>query len=105
MRDAETRTVSINDVTVSYAVTSVTASADDGNKPENVIDGDYNTRWSAQSAYCMLTLELPQLLPIGYVGLHGMSGMNAPPLLKLSFPKTEPITILFSKDKAPLLLI
>lgn len=68
MRDAETRTVSIN-VPVSYAVTSVTASADDGNKPENVIDGDYNTRWSAQGAYCMLTLELPQLLPIGYVGV------------------------------------
>lgn len=67
--DAETRTVSINDVPVSYAVTSVTASADDGNKPENVIDGDYNTRWSAQGAYCMLTLELPQLLPIGYVGV------------------------------------
>ena len=67
--DAETRTVSINDVPVSYAVTSVTASADDGNKPENVIDGDYNTRWSAQGAYCTLTLELPQLLPIGYVGV------------------------------------
>lgn len=67
--DAETRTVSINDVPVSYAVTSVTASADDGNKPENVTDGDYNTRWSAQGAYCMLTLELPQLLPIGYVGV------------------------------------
>lgn len=55
MRGTETRTVSINDVT---------ASADDGNKPENVIDGDYNTCWSAQGAYCMLTLELPQLLPI-----------------------------------------
>lgn len=67
--DAETRTVSINDVPVSYAVTSVTASADDGNKPENVIDGDYNTRWSAQGIYCTLTLELSENLPIGYVGV------------------------------------
>jgi hypothetical protein len=32
----------------SLAVAAVTASADDGNRPENTLDNNFSTRWSAQ---------------------------------------------------------
>jgi len=52
-----------------YTVVEVTASGDDGNAPVNVIDGDFNTRWSCQEYGAWLTLDLGKVLPVGYMGV------------------------------------
>lgn len=60
-----------------YAVVSVTASGDDGNIPQNAIDGDYATRWSFEgTANAYLTLELEEAKPIGYVGIAQYGGVD-----------------------------
>lgn len=42
------------------SITSVSATAHDGNKPENVIDGDFSTRWSANGEHSVsFTLDKP----------------------------------------------
>lgn len=58
----------------SYPVKAVTASANDGNVESNVLDGDYDTRWSAEGTKCTLTLELEEELPIGYIGVAWYCG-------------------------------
>lgn len=51
-----------------YKVVSVQASADDGNVVENMLDGDYSTRWSAEGEQYAI-LELEKALPISHVGI------------------------------------
>ena len=78
--DAESGDVTINDgrgsadVNTPYTVVGVTASEDDGNKPENVLDRDYNTRWSAESNGAYITLELDDVHPVAYVGIACYNG-------------------------------
>jgi hypothetical protein len=45
----------------------VTASTDDGNVAANVLDSDFNTRWSAKGAGEALTLELPAVYEVDSV--------------------------------------
>lgn len=58
-----------------YTVVSATATADDGNVPENTVDGDYQTRWSAQGDES-LVLELAEEVPVGYVGIAQYGGTD-----------------------------
>lgn len=58
-----------------YDVVKVTAAGTDGNLPENVLDGNIDTRWSYQSpTNGWITLELPEVLPVGYVGVAVYNG-------------------------------
>lgn len=58
-----------------YEVVSVTASDDDGNIPQNMLDSDYTTRWSAvYDQYAIFELE--EAVPIGYVGIAQFSGVD-----------------------------
>lgn len=57
-----------------YQVVSVTASEDDGNVPVNVLDGNYDTRWSAESNGAYITLELEEVKPVAYLGFAGYQG-------------------------------
>ncbi len=58
-----------------YKVVSITASGDDGNVPENLIDDDYETRWSLEgTSGSTATLELESAVPIGYVGIAQYNG-------------------------------
>ncbi len=55
-------------------IISATATSDDGNKPENVIDNDYATRWSSDEKGAELTLELDTLHPVSYIGVACFKG-------------------------------
>lgn len=54
--------------------TPVTASAHDGNEPVNVIDGNFNTRWSAQGAGQWIQLQLDSLRPVSEVQIAFYNG-------------------------------
>lgn len=49
-------------------VVSAEASDDDGHAAKNVLDRDYDTRWSAKGDKKTLTVQLAQLSDIGYIG-------------------------------------
>ena len=55
-------------------VVKATATNDDGNKPENVIDNDYSTRWSSEVNGAELTLELECVSPVSYIGVACFKG-------------------------------
>ncbi len=58
-----------------YKVVSISASGDDGNVPENLIDDDYETRWSLEgTSGSTVTLELENAVPVGYVGIAQYNG-------------------------------
>lgn len=57
-----------------YRVVGVTASEHDGNVPENVLDRNYATRWSAESQGANITLELEEVKPVAYIGIACYSG-------------------------------
>ena len=57
-----------------YKVAGVTATGDDGNKPENTVDGSYGTRWSYESANCFITFELESVVPVSYIGIAWYCG-------------------------------
>jgi len=57
-----------------YKVVNVTANKDDGNKPANTIDSDWQTRWSAEGEDCWITYELEESKEIGYIGAAFYSG-------------------------------
>ena len=50
-------------------IAAVSASADDGNLPANVIDGDLETRWSASGDGNWIMLDLGKEQTISYVGI------------------------------------
>lgn len=69
---------------IPYEVVGVTAAGDDGNVPENVLDNNYETRWSFESSNngC-LTLDLGEVKPVGYVGISQYSGSRVNAVFKL----------------------
>lgn len=80
--DNESKTVIItskNKSDVAQAVPGLeikafSASSDDGNKPENVFDGNYGTRWSAEGQGEWFLIELPEVTPVGYMGIAFYQG-------------------------------
>ena len=77
--DEENQTVHISskgpvDIGHLYEVVAVSASEDDGNKPENVLDRNYQTRWSAESNGAYITLELDDIHPVAYIGVANYNG-------------------------------
>lgn len=75
-------------IPIEYEVTDVSAVGDDGNIPENVLDGSYDSRWSFEGASgAWLQLTLDEVKPIGYVGIAmygGTEGRQAIFKLELS---------------------
>ncbi|GAA0376204.1 right-handed parallel beta-helix repeat-containing protein [Caldalkalibacillus horti] len=80
-------TVLVNPSTLSYAqqvsndqppvkleVVEVTASEHDGNFPENTIDDDLSTRWSAQGEGQWIQFGLGSVQRVGYLGIAFHSG-------------------------------
>lgn len=68
--------IDINALT-KYNVVSVTASDNDGNVPENAVDGDMNTRWSASGQpqiYPVLDMDLGSVKNIKAIGIAFASG-------------------------------
>ena len=61
-----------------YDVVSLVASDDDGNVPENMLDGYLDTRWSAEGDQYAI-FELEEAVPIGYVGIATYNGNNGNP--------------------------
>ncbi|RYV52117.1 right-handed parallel beta-helix repeat-containing protein [Pengzhenrongella frigida] len=65
-------------------VSSVTASGSDGNVPENAVDGDPSTRWSALTEAPApppwLELDLGSAQPVGYLGIAWHQGDRRPSL-------------------------
>ena len=60
---------------VKYEVAAVTAKGNDGNVEQNVIDDDFDTRWSYEEKKdAWLILELTEPQPIGYVGIAQFGG-------------------------------
>ncbi|WP_163543222.1 right-handed parallel beta-helix repeat-containing protein [Occultella kanbiaonis] len=61
-----------------HEVVSVTASGSDGNLPENAVDGDPTTRWSAQTIDGgepqWLTIDLGAAHQVGYLGIAWHQG-------------------------------
>ncbi|MGL1890509.1 MAG: discoidin domain-containing protein [Spirochaetaceae bacterium] len=55
-------------------VQAVTVSSDDGNVPENVLDGNLATRWSAQGDGEWLTCDLGISMEVGYIGMAFFKG-------------------------------
>jgi hypothetical protein len=62
----------------SLAVVEVTATSSDGNIPENTIDGDLTTRWSAQTVDPEdpehITWDLGEVEQLGYLGIAWHQG-------------------------------
>ena len=59
---------------VPYSILSVTASADDGNIPENTMDGDLATRWSALGDGQWIKYDLGSIQSVGYMGVAFNNG-------------------------------
>ncbi|WP_156739558.1 right-handed parallel beta-helix repeat-containing protein [Occultella aeris] len=61
-----------------HEVIAVAASGSDGNLPENAVDGDPTTRWSAQTIdgaeAQWLTLDLGEVSQVGYLGIAWHQG-------------------------------
>lgn len=55
-------------------VVSVSAIAHDGNRPENIVDNDYGTRWSCEGAQKWIMLELAETTTVGYAGIAWYQG-------------------------------
>lgn len=53
---------------IKYEVVEVTASEHDGNFPENTLDDDLSTRWSAQGEGQWIQFDLGTVRRIGYIG-------------------------------------
>ncbi|MCK9478303.1 MAG: polysaccharide lyase beta-sandwich domain-containing protein [Firmicutes bacterium] len=69
--DPTGKNVSMNE----YDIISVTAAGDDGNIPENVLDGNLLTRWSLQGTEdSWLILEFDEVKPIGLIGVAQYNG-------------------------------
>ncbi|MBQ7387641.1 MAG: discoidin domain-containing protein [Clostridia bacterium] len=62
------------DLGIYCKIVCASATNDDGNKPENVIDGDYKTRWSSDVPGAELTLELDRVYPVAYIGVSCFNG-------------------------------
>lgn len=74
MKEPETNAPAAN-IPIEYKVSDISAAGDDGNLPENVLDGDYGSRWSLESAgNAWLELTLDEVKPIGYVGIAMFGG-------------------------------
>ncbi|MGC9452568.1 MAG: glycoside hydrolase family 88 protein [Oceanipulchritudo sp.] len=56
------------------AVSGVIASADDGNVPANTIDGDFNTRWSAEGTGQWIRWDLGSEQPVSEIRLAWFRG-------------------------------
>lgn len=65
---------SLEALATNLAVVAVSASADDGNVPANVIDGNLATRWSAQGDGAWLQLDLGAEQPVGQVRIAWYRG-------------------------------
>lgn len=57
-----------------YDVVAVSASNDDGNKPEGVLDRNYQTRWSSDVMGAYITLEMDDVHPVAYIGVATYQG-------------------------------
>lgn len=57
-----------------YEVVEVSASEHDGNVPENTIDDDLSTRWSAQGEGQWILFDLGEAKEVGYLGIAFHSG-------------------------------
>ncbi|WP_052144561.1 CBM96 family carbohydrate-binding protein [Halalkalibacter okhensis] len=57
-----------------YQVESVSASVHDGNVPENTLDDDLGTRWSAQGIGEWIQFDLGKVEEIGYLGVAFYNG-------------------------------
>lgn len=68
------QTYNINFKQSPYAAYRITASTDDGNVPENVADGDFNTRWSASGDGQWISFELEEPKEITALGIAFYSG-------------------------------
>jgi uncharacterized repeat protein (TIGR02543 family) len=70
--------ISLSNVTFAQvselSVSSVTASADDGNVPENTLDNDLNTRWSADGDGQWIQYDLGSSYTIAYVSIAWYKG-------------------------------
>ncbi|GAA2109912.1 hypothetical protein GCM10009802_06540 [Streptomyces synnematoformans] len=55
-------------------ITSVTASSDDGNEPDNTIDGDLSTRWSAAGDGVWIRFDLGSVTTVDSVSLAWYDG-------------------------------
>lgn len=58
----------------SYNIVSAVASEDDGNAPDGSVDGNWQTRWSAEGDDCWIIYELESAVPLGYIGIAWYSG-------------------------------
>lgn len=67
-----------DEVFTEYKIKDIISSGDDGNFAENAIDGDYETRWSAEGEQWVV-FELEDAVPIGYVGAAQYNGNNGNP--------------------------
>ena len=70
-----------------YNIIDLTASEDDGNKPENVLDRNYDSRWSAESNGSYITLELDDVHPVAYVGVACYTGEERSTTLSVQVSK------------------
>lgn len=59
---------------MSLPISSVSASGNDGNLPENAVDGDLATRWSCDGIGCKIVLDLGSLKQIQGVQLAWYNG-------------------------------
>lgn len=57
-----------------YDIVAVSASNDDGNKPEGVLDRNYQTRWSSEDTGAYITLEMDDIHPVAYIGVAVYKG-------------------------------
>ncbi len=67
----------------SYKIINVIASSNDGNIPSNAIDGDYDTRWSAEGKKQWIKFEIDDVAEIGYAGIAFYCGNERAALFSL----------------------
>ena len=65
---------SSEDVAVSYDIVGVKAIGNDGNLPQDAIDGDYETRWSYEGVNAWIIFDLGEVKPLGYMGIAFYKG-------------------------------
>lgn len=66
----------------SIPIINVTASEHDGNKPEGAIDGNYDTRWSADDDV-WIEFEIEKLQKVGYIGVAWYCGNERQAIFEL----------------------
>ena len=72
------------DLGKSYKFIKASATNHDGNKPENVIDGGYATRWSSEVNGAELTLELDGICAVNYLGIACFKGAERKTMIGVS---------------------